>query len=103
MRIATHVGTKKATIRTVDDFGRLLIPQKIRNQLNWQLGDRLATFVETLNNRLILYKSSAAEMAIDDYGRIRITPQLRNELDWEIFEEIKISVSNDRLVLHSIT
>jgi len=92
--------TRRA-VRTIDDFGRLLLPIDLRGHLDWHPNDKLAIYIVSLDNKLILHKSSAANMEIDSHGRVNITPELRSELGWQLGDSVAITRCSkyERLIL----
>ena len=89
-------------IRKIDEFGRLLLPTKLRAHLKWEPGDELISLVDTATGRLVLYKSSPGRIEIDTHGRITIAPRLQSQLGWKTGDEVKIKlmVKEERLVLY---
>jgi len=87
--------------RTIDDFGRLLLPINLRGYVNWKPGDTLVTLVDSGGRMLVLYKTDAIGMEIDSHGRITITKELMSQLGWEPNSRIRISLRlrEERMVL----
>ena len=86
----------------IDEFGRLLLPTKLRIHLKWEPGDELMSLVDSAESKLVLYKSSTGRIEIDTLGRIIITPQLQSQLGWKTGDEVKIKLmaKEERLVLY---
>lgn len=99
-------GIASYEIRTIDDFGRLLIPDNMRHAFDVQLGDEVIIGLDRIGRKLYLNKtvtnSMVASSIIDDHGRIEISPGLQREVRWRKGEKIAIvNLSDDQLILKS--
>ena len=48
-----------STKQTIDDLGRILVPRKLRQKLNWQLYDVLELYIE--NDTIVMRFDSKGE------------------------------------------
>ena len=81
----------KSTVRrTIDDFGRLLLPSDLRSIFGVVKGDKLTAAHNSETNALVLKKQEkeakikdfGVNLKIDDMGRISLPKSVRDQLGW---------------------
>jgi len=75
----------------IDDLGRVLLPNKLRKQLEWCIGDEFSGVLT--NKKLILSKNNDGGFKIDELGCIAVSKPLREQLDFEEGDKITVSLN----------
>ena len=78
---------KNITTQCMDELGRIILPQKQRSALNWDVGDCLTAFTNAENSTITICRShTITELSIDMLGRITLQKHRREELGWNTGE-----------------
>jgi len=82
--------------KVFDDAGRIVLPRKLRAQLNWGAEVQLAVHFCTKTGRIVLSPTEGdVDTQLDELGNILLSPRLREAMGWLYIDEgdtIAISV-----------
>jgi len=81
------------SVNVMDELGRILIPNNLRQQLDWVAGTSLYAVVDEKEKALILAESS--DMVIDGLGRITIPQAMCEQLGFGEGDNIAVVLDLD--------
>lgn len=87
---------------TIDDRGMVLLPNSLRKQVGWQIGDTLMAKYNSTSNALDIALHEGGTLIIDSLGRVALPSAVRDALGWlsiSAFDKVKIFANGEKLSL----
>ena len=86
---AIFLKTKK--VRIQNDWGHTLLPSNLREQMGWQLGDKLTATVNMATKAVTFRNDSKGAYEAFEIGTVRLDEALRNKLGWRVGDELTVT------------
>jgi len=84
---------KILSAQVMDESGTVLIPEKLRSKINWEINDPLTALVNLADKSITLSKNQDGEFMLDALSRITLQKEIREEFGWDAYDKIAVILS----------
>ena len=84
---------ENVSIHVIDEFFRILLPQKLRGQIGWEVGASLVAVANLAEKAIVLSSEKDGKLVIDDLGRIKLPKALASDLGWSVKDRFSVTLN----------
>ncbi|MCL2840640.1 MAG: hypothetical protein FWE05_07675 [Defluviitaleaceae bacterium] len=88
---------QKLRLCTMDEQGRVFIPEAFRNHMGWSIDSKLTVLISEAERSITLLTKEDGEVQLDEQGRVQFSEGSRILLEWHEQDEMEIALDQDKL------